>query len=53
MDMNANTESMIQASVLMPVWLMPVLNKFTSTGRYLLWGYMAEILWSEPALGVA
>lgn len=44
---------MIQLSVLMLVWLVPVLKQFTSTGRYLLWGYVAEILWSEPALGVA
>lgn len=44
---------MIQLSVLMLVWLVPVLKQFTSTGRYLLQGYVAEILWSEPALGVA
>lgn len=44
---------MIQRSVLMPTWLTPLLTKFASTGHYLLQGYAAETLWSEPALGAA
>lgn len=47
------TQKMIQASVLKSVWLKPVLKKFTSISHYLLRGYVAEILWSEPSLGAA